>query len=136
MPHIENDTIQETTSQEEVSNKSIDKPWLFKKGNPGGPGRTPGKSLKEYSREYLASLTDKERQEYLEGLPKIEIWKMAEGNPHQSQDNNIIGPVIVQWQSTSKSPTSRDIGQKDSTIPLIVGLSLSSTEEPEKQPQS
>ena len=76
-------------SQEEVTNKTIDKPWLFKKGNPGGPGRTPGKSLKEYSREYLASLTDKERQEYLEGLPKIEIWKMAEGQPHQTTDTTI-----------------------------------------------
>ena len=60
------------------------KPWQFKPGNPGGPGRTPGKSLKEYSREYLASLTDEERQEFMEGLNKMDIWKMAEGNPHNT----------------------------------------------------
>ena len=76
-------------SQEEVTNKTNDKPWLFKKGNPGGPGRPVGKSLKEYSREYLASLTDEERQEFLEGIPKAEIWKMAEGNPHQSTDTKV-----------------------------------------------
>lgn len=62
------------------------KPWQFKPGNPGGPGRTPGKTLKEYSREYLAKMTEEERLEFMKGLDKMDIWKMAEGNPHQSQD--------------------------------------------------
>ena len=79
---------------EEETNKTNDKPWLFKKGNPGGPGRPVGKSLKEYSREYLASLTDEERQEFLEGLPKIDIWKMAEGNPKQDTDLTSGGEII------------------------------------------
>lgn len=65
----------------EDSNKTTDKPWLFKKGNPGGPGRPKGKSLKEYSRDYLAQMTEEERQDFLEGIPKESIWKMAEGNP-------------------------------------------------------
>ena len=71
---------------ENETNKTIDKPWLFKKGNPGGPGRTPGKSLKEYSREYLAKMTEEERLNFLEGLPKVDIWKMAEGSPHSTED--------------------------------------------------
>lgn len=89
--------MNEELSQDEVSNKTNDKPWLFKKGNPGGPGRPKGKSLKEYSREYLASLTDEERQEFLEGLPKIDIWKMAEGNPKTDveADVTISGPAII-----------------------------------------
>lgn len=66
-----------------------DKPWLFKKGNPGGPGRPKGKSMKEYSRDYLASLTDEERQNFLEGIPKIDIWKLAEGNPETKIDNDV-----------------------------------------------
>ncbi len=65
----------------EESNKTSEKPWLFKKGNPGGPGRPKGKSLKEYSREYLASMTEEERQDFLEGMSKETVWKMAEGNP-------------------------------------------------------
>lgn len=74
----------------EDSNKSNDKPWLFKKGNPGGPGRPRGKSLKEYSREYLASMTEEERQDFLEGIPKESIWKMAEGNPHSTADSAVV----------------------------------------------
>ena len=66
--------------------KSNDKPWLFKKGQAPGPGRPKGKSLKEYSRDYLASLTDTEREEFLEGLDKTDIWKMAEGLPSQHTD--------------------------------------------------
>jgi hypothetical protein len=57
-------------------------PWQFKKGQSGNPlGRTPGKSMKEYAKEYLASLTDDERLAYFEGMSKETIWKMAEGNP-------------------------------------------------------
>ena len=62
------------------------KSWQFKPGNPGGPGRKPGKTLKEYAREYLACLTDEERQQFMGGLSKEIIWKMAEGNPHNTSD--------------------------------------------------
>lgn len=74
--------------EEEKGLKTNDKPWLFKKGNPGGPGRPKGsgKSLKEYSREFLSKMTDEERMEFLEGLPKVDIWKMAEGLPSQHTD--------------------------------------------------
>ena len=98
--------MNEELSQEEVTNKTSDKPWLFKKGNPGGPGRPVGKSLKEYSREYLATLTDEERQSFLEGLPKIDIWKMAEGNPKQDTEikgNLTISQVLDQLEDGSKT---------------------------------
>ena len=81
------DNISETgidiprNNQSKVTDKTNDKPWLFKKGNSGGPGRPKGKSLKEYSREMLAGMTEEERLEFMEGLPKETIWKMAEGNP-------------------------------------------------------
>src|ERR1043166_9428001 len=62
-------------------------PWQFKKGQSGNPlGRTPGKSMKEFAKEYLASLTDDERIEYFEGMNKADIWKMAEGNPANNTD--------------------------------------------------
>lgn len=58
------------------------KPWLWKKGfcpNPGG--RPAGMTMKAYAKAYLAKLTDEERDEWLEGLSKDIVWKMAEGQP-------------------------------------------------------
>lgn len=75
---------------EKKRHPSEDKPWLFKPGVSGNPkGRPPGKTLKEYSRDYLSKMTDEERLEFLRGLPKEVIWKMAEGNPKQDTEANV-----------------------------------------------
>lgn len=83
---------------EETDNSSnTDKPWLFKKGQSGNPGGRPkGKSLKDYTREMLAAMTDEERQTFLEGIPKIDIFKMAEGNPESKTDITSAGKPIIQ----------------------------------------
>lgn len=62
------------------------KPYQFEKGGKGGPGRPKGKTLKEFAREYLQSLPDDRKIEYLATLPEDIIWKMAEGNPDTKQD--------------------------------------------------
>jgi hypothetical protein len=70
-------------------------PWQFKKGQSGNPlGGTPGKSMKEFAKEYLAGLTDDERIEYFEGMNKADIWKMAEGNPANATDVTSGGQPI------------------------------------------
>ena len=71
------------------------KPYLWKKGQSGNPaGRPKGKSLKTFAREYLESLPDDEKLEYLKSLPTDIVWKMAEGNP--AQDVTSGGDKIVQ----------------------------------------
>ena len=70
-------------------------PYLWKKGQSGNPeGRPKGKTMKEYAKELLACQTEEQRQEFLHGLPKEVIWKMAEGNPDNKTDITSGGEAI------------------------------------------
>ena len=70
-------------------------PYLWKKGQSGNPaGRPPGKTLKEFARDYLMSLPDDEKVEYLASLPTDIVWKMAEGNPSNNTDITSGGAPI------------------------------------------
>lgn len=77
-------------------------PYIWKKGQSGNmKGRPKGKTLKEFAREYLESLPDDEKIEYLASLPTEIVWKMAEGNP--------------QTDVTSK-------GEKINPLPILGGI--------------
>lgn len=67
---------------------NTEKPWLFKPGVSGNPkGRPPGsKSLKTYAKEYLLSLSDEEKLEFMAGMEKKTVWEMAEGKAKQDVD--------------------------------------------------
>lgn len=80
----------------ENSDEKQYKPWLFKKGQSGNPkGKPKGTfSLKTYAKKYLQEMTDEEKIEFMEGLPKEVIWKMAEGNPKQDTDVTTNGESL------------------------------------------
>lgn len=70
-------------------------PFQWKKGQSGNiMGRPKGKTMKEYVNEYLARMTDDERDEWLEGINKDKIWEMAEGKPRQDTDITSGGKVL------------------------------------------
>jgi hypothetical protein len=74
------------------------KGYQFVKGQSGNPGGRPkgAKSLKTFAREYLESLPDDEKVEFLKTLPSELVWKMAEGNPKQDTDVTSGGEAVNQ----------------------------------------
>ena len=108
----------ETEAAEQHPNSRAKGSWLapyqFKKGQSGNPsGRPKGLSLKEWAKNYLASLTDEERLEYLEGLNKGTVWKMAEGQAPQTTDITsggkpivMLAPEIVEKNTLNETDTS------------------------------
>ena len=62
-------------------------------GTKPGPGRPKGKTMKEFARDFLLNMDDDAKVAFLNSLDKGVIWRMAEGNPHNSEDQNVNANV-------------------------------------------
>ena len=63
------------------------KEYSWKPGQSGNPkGRPKGKTLKEWAKEFLMALPDDKKLEFLREITPDVVWRMAEGNPHQTED--------------------------------------------------
>ena len=86
------------TTEEQLENSKVPKqlqPYMYKKGQSGNPsGRPEGISMKEYIRMNFRKMTDEEREEFLEGMNKKDIFEMAEGKPTSDDTVTLITPNI------------------------------------------
>lgn len=97
--------MEENTNKSNKKSYDWLKPYQFGAGNNANPnGRPKGKTLKEFAREYLQSLPDERKIEYLATLPEEIVWKMAEGNPDTKSD------VIIREKPIPLDP---DVLKKD-----------------------
>lgn len=66
----------------------------YPKGVSGNPKGRPKNPLKNYVREKFAKMSDSEKEAFLRKIAPIDLWKMGEGNPHQTQDTTTDGEKI------------------------------------------
>lgn len=88
---------------EEDTIKTTEKPWQFKEGNPGGPGRPKGKTIKERVREWLEENPDDMKafvQHFVKKNKEL-AWQMLEGRPQQdvTSDGKALPSPIYGGQS-------------------------------------
>lgn len=73
-----------------MPNPNPSKDTRFKPGESGNPSGRPKDTLKEYTRKKLAGMSEKEKDDFLKKIAPEMQWKMSEGNPHQSGDQQIV----------------------------------------------
>lgn len=78
--------------------------------------------MKQFAKDYLQSLPDDEKMEFMKGLDKKIIWEMAEGRPDTKTDvtsgGQPIGVVIlpeieIEHADTLETPTATDTGTEE-----------------------
>lgn len=96
------------------NNQGKEKHWLWKPGQSGNPaGRPKGKTMKEYSRDYLAGMSEGERLNFMSKLKPKDIWEMAEGKADTKTDLTSKGkqlaiPILGSITTTDVSNNNSD----------------------------
>lgn len=102
-------------STEQLNNSKVPPqllPHVYKKGQSGNPGGRPKNTLKEYSKQKLAEMTEEEREEFLNGIDKRIIWEMAEGKAEAKTDvtsnGESIVPILVKFVDAEQDTNKND----------------------------
>ncbi len=72
------------------------------------PGRPKGQTLKEYIRQRFLEMTNEEKDAFIAKLDPIDLFKMAEGNPHTTTDMTTNGQSIAPVLSVNYIAPSHD----------------------------
>ena len=82
---------------EDSDEQKDNRPWLYKKGQSGNPnGRPKGSiSMKTYIKNKLATMTDEEREIFLEGIDKKILWEMGEGKAEAKAE--VTGDIDIRF---------------------------------------
>ncbi len=82
---------------EDSDEQKDNRPWLYKKGQSGNPnGRPKGSiSMKTYIKNKLATMTDEEREIFLEGIDKKVLWEMGEGKAEAKAE--VTGDIDIRF---------------------------------------
>lgn len=109
----ENPEIQENTDKQQKKQFDWLKEYQWQKGQSGNPkGRPKGQTLKEWCREFLMSMSEEGRLEFIKSIDGKEVWKMAEGLPQQATDITSGGKPIPLLANLNVSDNNSD--QEDS----------------------
>lgn len=105
---------EEIKSQEEVTINNDVKPWLFKPGNPGGPGRPKGSvSIKDLVRQHLENNPEDLREFVTHFIKKNRelAWQMLEGKPQQdivSDGKQLPTPIYIPRDDSPKEDSGTE----------------------------
>jgi hypothetical protein len=73
------------------------KQYQWQKGQSGNPeGGKKGKSAKTRAREWIEKMTDEQLADFLNQIDPNMVWRMAEGNPHNTEDVDFKGNLIIE----------------------------------------
>ena len=111
-------------SQEEVKSKEPIKPvdnrqpnGQFGPGNNANPwGRPEGSTLKEYQGSKYRKMTDEQKEVELSKMSEELKWRMAEGNPHQTNDTTVElkpSPLLDAISNNQSNPQDTQAEKQD-----------------------